>query len=569
MTGQFKHEVCNSNGERKSHMVLLIDNYDSFTYNLYQYIGEMYKDIRVARNDEITLDEIEKLAPAAIVISPGPGYPEKAGVSVEVVKRFGSRIPILGVCLGHQAVAAAYGGKIVHAALPMHGKTDGIIAQGSCPLFRGLPATFTAARYHSLVVEPSSLPECLSVTARAGSGEIMGLAHKQYPVFGLQFHPESVLTKYGRRILRNFLGDVAGLTLRPGAQEPIPQAERSQLKPFLKKVIEGNDLNEEEAREAMDCIMGDAATNAQIGAFLTALRMKGETADEVSGFARSMRGKAPNVTHNRAAIDIVGTGGDMANTFNISTTSSFVVAGAGFPVAKHGNRSVSSRSGAADVLEALGVNIALTPAQASECLDEIGIAFMFAQVFHKSMKYAAAPRKEMGVRSVFNILGPLSNPARAEYMLLGVYDETLLSLVANVLGKLGVKGALVVHGCDGLDEVTVCDQTQVCELRDGKIREYTIRPENLGLARAPKGALTGGTAEENARLTLDVLQGKAGAQRDAVVMNAAAALYAAGAARGLAEGAALAQKSIDSGAAFAKLRALIEKTNKYKMEHTA
>lgn len=550
-------------------MILLLDNYDSFTYNLYQYIGEMTEDIRVARNDEITLEEIETMQPQAIVISPGPGFPAAAGISVETVRRFGPKVPVLGVCLGHQAIAEAYGGKIIHAKTPMHGKTGEIMLELSCPLFRGLPQKISAARYHSLVAEPASLPACLQVTARSSDGEIMAVQHKEYPVFGLQFHPESVLTKYGKRILRSFLGDVAGIPLKPGAEEPIPEAERYELKQYIKKVIDGIDLTRQEARDAMDCIMGDGATNAQIGSFLTALRMKGETIEEVTGFASSMRGKAVPVPHQKAAIDIVGTGGDMANTFNISTTSAFVVAGAGFPVAKHGNRSVSSRSGSADVLEALGVNISLTPAQAAKCLDEIGLAFMFAQVFHKSMKYAAAPRREMGVRSVFNILGPLSNPASAEYMLLGVYDDALLELIANVLSNLGVKGAMVVHGGDGLDEVTVCAPTNICEVRDGKLIKYSITPEQFGLKTAGKGALTGGTAAENAALTLDILQGKSGVGRDAVLFNAGAALYTAGAAKDIAAGVELARQSIDSGAALKKLETLKEKTNAFLQERSA
>lgn len=538
-------------------MILLIDNYDSFTYNLYQYLGELHEPIQVVRNDAITLEEIEQMKPGAIVISPGPGHPNTGGISIPVIKRFLGVIPILGVCLGHQAIGAAFGAEIVHANEPIHGKTDTISLAADCPLFYGLPERLSVARYHSLVIDAQTLPDCLSIVAHADNGEIMAVAHQNAAVYGLQFHPESVMTKFGKKILRNFITKVAGLPVKTEdfEQSVVPAAERNLLKPFLKKVIDSEDLSTEEAMQAMECIMEGAATDAQIGSFLTGLRMKGETIEEITGFARAMRKKAASIP-SKDAVDIVGTGGDLSNTFNISTTAAFIVAGAGVTVAKHGNRSVSSRSGSADVLETLGVSIDLSPEDAETCLKELSLSFLFAPCFHKSMRFAASPRKEIGVRSVFNILGPLSNPAAAAYMVLGVYDRSLLEPMAKVLLNLGVTSAMVVHGTDGLDEITTAAATEICEVQDGKLIKYEITPEQFGFKRANKEDLVGGTPEENASITRSILEGMDGPKRDIALLNAAVAIYTAKKAGSIEEGLAMAVESVRSGAALAKLEAL-------------
>lgn len=543
-------------------MILLLDNYDSFTYNLCQRVGAFYPDIRVVRSDEITLDEIEALHPQAILISPGPGYPKDAGVSVEAVRRFSGKIPILGVCLGHQSIGEAFGGKTVPAVRLMHGKASAIALDSSCPLFRGFPEEITAARYHSLILDPESLPFCLKVTARDADGQIMGVQHRTEPTFGVQFHPESVMTPGGDRILYNFLKEVCHMELKTIAP-PIPAEKRVGLKPYLAAVVDGRNLTQQEARDAMNYIMSDEATDSQIAAFITALRMKGETIDEITGFAKVMREKAKQVPISPAAVDIVGTGGDLANSFNISTTSAFVAAGAGLRVAKHGNRSVSSKSGAADVLEALGVKIALAPEQAAECMEKCGMTFLFAQTYHGSMRFAAAPRRETGLRTVFNILGPLANPAHAEGMLLGVYDETLLEPLAKVLVNLGVKRAMLVHGNDGLDEVSISDKTAVCEIRGGKTIRYELNPTDYGLPLSRKSDIVGGTAKENAEITLGVLRGEKGPARDIVLLNAGCALYVGGAAESVQRGVSLAEHSIDSGAAMEKLNELKTLTNRF------
>jgi anthranilate phosphoribosyltransferase len=323
------------------------------------------------------------------------------------------------------------------------------------------------------------------------------------------------------------------------------------------KLIDQQDLTEEEAAQAMRQIMEGNATPAQIGAFLTALRIKGETIEEITGCARVMREKA---THIRApypnTVDTCGTGGDGSQSFNISTTAAFVVAGAGVPVAKHGNRAMSSRCGSADLLQALGVDIELSPERAEACLAEVGITFLFAPLFHSAMKYALGPRREIGVRTIFNILGPLTNPAGATLQILGVSRHDLAEPLAHVLGKLGSARAMVVHGTDGLDEITTTGETYIAALNAGQVVTYTISPEQFGLRRAPLGAFAGGDAQENAAITMAVLEGKHGPHRDVVLLNAAAALAVAGAAVDLKVGLELAAQALDSGAALQALRRL-------------
>jgi anthranilate phosphoribosyltransferase len=325
----------------------------------------------------------------------------------------------------------------------------------------------------------------------------------------------------------------------------------------ISKLVEQQDLSEDEAAQAMRQIMEGGATPAQIAAFLIALRIKGETVSEITGCARIMREKASHIQAPDAhVIDTCGTGGDGAQTFNISTTAAFVVAGAGIPVAKHGNRAMSSRCGSADLLQALGVAIELSPEVAEKCLAEVGIAFLFAPLFHSAMKHAIGPRRDIGVRTIFNLMGPLTNPASAKYQLVGVYARELTEPLARVLGNLGSTRALVVHGADGLDEITITGDTYVAALDQGTLSSYTIRPEQFGLSRVPREALAGGDAPQNAAITLAVLDGQQGPHRDVVLLNAAAALVVAGAASDLHAGLQLATQSIDSGAALEKLSRL-------------
>lgn len=329
----------------------------------------------------------------------------------------------------------------------------------------------------------------------------------------------------------------------------------------IQKLAEGRSLTEDEIMHAMNCIMEGNATQAQIGSFITALRIKGETIEEITGCARAMRVKAEKIAPQiEYYIDTCGTGGDGANTFNISTAAAFVAAAGGIPVAKHGNRSVSSRSGSADVLEALGVNIYLTPSQVQKCIEEVGIGFLFAPVFHKSMKHAAGPRKELGIRTIFNILGPLTNPANARGQVLGVYDAGLTEQIANVLMKLNIERAMVIHGMDGLDEITTTSLTKVSELKGNSVITYELDPQEYGFKRAERHELEGGDAKINADIVSSILNGEKGSRRDVVILNAAAALYVGKIANSIREGIKLAEEAIDSGRASEKLNALREFT---------
>ena len=349
------------------------------------------------------------------------------------------------------------------------------------------------------------------------------------------------------------------------------------IKEAIEKAVRGIDLSEKEAYDVFDEIMSGKATSAQIGALITALRMKGETVDEITGAAKVMREKSVHIDIGRKSVDIdrddinideetiidtCGTGGSGTNTFNISTTVAFVVAGCGIKVAKHGNRSASSLCGSADVLEALGVKLSVEPDVVRKCIADIGIGFLYAPSFHSAMKYAITPRKEVGVRTIFNILGPLSNPANAKSHLLGVYDAGLTETIAKVLKNLGSKRAFVVHGMDTLDEITITGKTKVTELKDGKIRTYYITPEKFGMKRATLRDIEGGNAKENAEIVMNVLKGERGPRRDIVLLNSGAALVSASRARDFKAGIKMAAESIDSGRALDKLLKLIELTNR-------
>lgn len=332
------------------------------------------------------------------------------------------------------------------------------------------------------------------------------------------------------------------------------------------EVIHSNDLSFETMRAVMNEMMEGKATHAQMGAFLAAMRMKGETIDEITACATVMREKCTKIHPNMDVLDIVGTGGDEANTFNISTISSFVVAAGGIPVAKHGNRSVSSKCGSADVLEALNVNIELSAQASQKILEEIGICFIYAPVYHASMKYAAPVRKDLKIRTIFNILGSLANPAGANLQLLGVYDENLVEPMARVLANLGVKRAMVVHGHDGLDEVTLCTTSTICEVNQGRLNSFFLTPEQVGLMRCEPMDLVGGSPKENAQIAMDILNGVKGPKRDVVVLNAAICLYMSHDQMTLRDCVKLAESLIDSKKAKEKLEKLIRLSHKIEKE---
>ena len=534
-------------------MFLIIDNYDSFTYNLYQYMLEAGGgEVRVFRNDKITLEEIERLAPGGIIISPGPGRPEEGGVSVDVIRRFGGRIPILGVCLGHQAIGYAFGGSIVQAKNIVHGKTEEIALDGK-GLFRNIPSPARFTRYHSLVIAKDSLPADLEVTAVSRDGEIMGVRHKSRLIEGVQFHPESIASEYGVKILRNFINY---------RRAPFDLARG------LAKLTAGSDLSEGEAALFMEELTEGELTDAQIAAFLTGLSAKRPSGREIASMASVLLKKKTTLSSGRPLLDTCGTGGDGKGTFNISSLAAVAASACGASVAKHGNRGVSSGSGSADFYRELGIPVELPPALALALLERTGFAFFFAPLYHGSMRHAAKARRELGIRTVMNLLGPLVNPAGAQYQLMGVYAEDLCRPAAEALALLGKRRAMVVHGLDGTDEISLSGPTKVVELCEGGgIREYFLDPESLGITLVPLSELHGGTAGENALVARSILEGESGGGStfggtrgimEAVSLNAGAALYLYGLAGGIREGYLEAKRAIASGAAAEKLARIVE-----------
>jgi len=541
-------------------MILLIDNYDSFSYNLYQMVGSIDPDIRVIRNDAMTVDEIRDLAPDRIILSPGPGRPEDAGICMDVVRELGPKIPILGVCLGHQAICAAYGSKITYAKELMHGKQSEAILDGNCLLFAGCPEVTQVGRYHSLAVEEDTLPECLTVMAKTPEGEVMAVKHKDFDIYGVQFHPESILTPDGAAMLKNFL------TLDRNSAD-IEQSRKGKetekmIQEAIKKLADREDLTYEEAEACVSEIMDGTTSQVQTAAFLMGEAVKGETTDEIAGAAYAMRSHATPFHHEGEVFEIVGTGGDGSNTINISTAAALVVAAGGVPVAKHGNVAASSKSGAADCLEALGVNTRLEPAEMEQVFERTGMAFMHAQVYHSAMKYVGPVRKEMGCHTIFNLLGPSTNPAHNTMQVMGVYKPELIDTMADVLMKLGVKDGCVVYGQDGMDEISVSAPTTVCEFHDGSKKTYEITPEQFGINRAKKEDITGGDAAENAQVVRDIFSGKeTGPKKDVVALNAGCGFYVAGKAVSIGDGVSLAEEIISSGKAQEKLEEFVAATN--------
>ncbi len=337
------------------------------------------------------------------------------------------------------------------------------------------------------------------------------------------------------------------------------------VKEYIGKVVIGENLTEEESYDALNKIMSGEASDAQIAAFITALRMKGETSEEIIGAARVMREKATKIhCVDEIVLDTCGTGGDEAGTFNISTIAALIATGAGATVAKHGNRAVSSKCGSMDVLKQLGVKIDISPAEVEKCVNEIGIGFLFAPVYHSAMKYAIGPRREVGIRTIFNIVGPLTNPAGAKHQLLGVFSDEYLETIANALDSLGSRHALIVCSSDGLDEITTTSVTNAFELKDEKIKDLIIDPEHFGFKPAKLEDLLGDTPEENAQTIIDILDGKEGPKTDVALLNAGAAIYVADKANSIEEGIELAKKAIKTGKAKEKLADLIKFTNQFE-----
>ncbi len=532
-------------------MILLVDNYDSFTHNLYQYLRELTEEeVRVIRNDRVSVEEVRRMAPSRIVISPGPGRPEEAGISVPLVKAFAGEVPILGVCLGHQAIGYAFGAQVIGARRIVHGKAE-LLRHDGRGVFRLIenPAAFT--RYHSLVVDPDTIPQELEISAWGDDGELMGLRHREYPVEGIQFHPESIASDQGKQVLKNFLRY---------RRDPF------ELRTALDSLIEGNHLSQERAEELMEELTEGNLSSAQIAAFLTAIRAKGATPEEIAGCAAVLQRKAVRIYPEGPTLDTCGTGGDGSGTFNISSLAALVAAACGVRVAKHGNRAVSSRVGSAGFYRSLGIDIELPPERSEELLNRNGFAFLFAPLFHGSMKHAAVPRREMGVRTIMNLVGPLANPAGAEYRLIGVYDASLCRPMAEAARLVGVRRGMVVHSRDGLDELSPAAVNDVVRFTEEEgLVEGTLDPADYGITGYSTDELVGGAPEINAREAQMLLAGTGRpALREAVALNAGAALWVYGSVGTIDEGIERAREALDSGIAQRKLEDTVAMSNRLR-----
>ncbi|HCM26154.1 MAG TPA: bifunctional anthranilate synthase component II/anthranilate phosphoribosyltransferase [Treponema sp.] len=524
-------------------MIVLIDNYDSFTYNVYQYFARLSsEEIRVIRNDEIDIEGLDALAPSRLVISPGPGRPEDAGISVQAIRHFAGRIPILGICLGHQAIGYAFGGRIVGAKRIRHGEAEPIALDGR-GVFRTIGTSSVFTRYHSLVIAEDSMPAELEVTARSSDGDVMGVRHRQFDIEGVQFHPESIASDGGEALIKAFLSY---------RREPFA------FKATLSKLIAGQDLDRAGAEAFMEELTDGTLDASKVTALLVAFAAKKPAAVEIAGCAAVLRRKKTRFVTKLETTDTCGTGGDESGSFNISSMAALVAAACGVPVAKHGNRAVSSKSGSADFYEALGIPVNITPAAAEELLERTNFAFLFAPLYHGAMKHAAAARKSIGLKTIMNLVGPLSNPASAKYQVIGVYDEGLLKPVAEAARLLGVERVLTVKSRDGMDEISPCAPTDVVEIgSDGIMKEYVFDPVMEGFGTYRLEELSGGDAAENARLARELIGGAGRpAIEAAVAFNAGAALYVSGRAASIAEGARIAASCLASGAVAAKLEEL-------------
>jgi len=518
---------------------LLIDNYDSFTYNVYQYLMELTSEaVEVVRSDAISLEEVEQRSPKGIIISPGPGRPENAGLSVEIVRRFTGSIPILGICLGHQAIGYAFGAEIVQAKHIVHGKAQMISHDGQ-GVFRSIPSPSVFTRYHSLVIKEDTIPADFEITATSDDGEIMGIRHIKHTVEGVQFHPESMASESGKRLLKNFLN------------------YKRHAFPFshhLEKTINGENLSKQAAGEFMEELTEGNLTPAQIAGFLTALNAKGITSEEIAGCAEVLQKKRVPVKVEHPVLDTCGTGGDGLGTFNISSMTAIAASACGAVVAKHGNRAVSSVSGSADFYRALGIAADLPPDKAAELIKKTGFGFLFAPLFHGAMRFAAQARRELGVKTLMNLLGPLVNPAAAEYQLIGVFSEKYCLPVAEAAKLLGLRRVLVVHSQDGMDEISVHAPTRlVMADENGKITDTLFRPAELGISGYTVKDLAGGSAEENAAIARDLMRNEGhDAIRIAVSLNAGAALYIYGLVESIEEGYAKATQAFKDGSILNK-----------------
>ncbi len=504
-------------------MYVVIDHFDSFTHNLVQMLRETTPtEVRSIRAGTYTQDELEKLPIDGLVMSPGPGGPEEYPESLETIRRFTGRVPILGVCLGHEQLVAAYGGRIRRGKRIMHGKTDEMLSDGR-GVFRNIASPSSFMRYHSLVADPD-LPDCLEASAWSRlDGDVMAVRHKDHPVEGVQFHPESIGSESGRRVLENFVNY---------RREPFP------TRAILTRLLKGENLDVETARAFMLEVAEGNITDSQLAGYLCALEAKGITAEEIAGCASVLVDKRVPFKASVPVLDIVGIGGDNKGSFNLSSMAAVATAAVGQPMAKHGGRAVSSFCGSADFYAELGYPLMLAPKKSEELLEKTGFAFLFAPLYHSAMKHATVARRELAVRTMMNLLGPLSSPARAEYQVLGVPEPSLLRPIARAAALLGVKKVMTICSEDGLDEFSCAAPTRYMIGGVGQEeQEFVFDPTEAGIPLSGQEALAGGTAEENAAIARKLMDGEIeGGLLDAVSLNAGAGLFLAGKAESIADG---------------------------------
>ncbi|WP_294428264.1 bifunctional anthranilate synthase component II/anthranilate phosphoribosyltransferase [uncultured Treponema sp.] len=540
-------------------MIAFIDNKDSFTFNIVQSLERVSGDkVCVFRSEESTVAEIEAAKPSHIIVGPGPGTPETAGISIEAIRYFAGKVPVLGICLGHQSIGAAFGAKIVGAKYIRHGIVEEISTDGK-GIFRNVGPKCSFTRYHSLVVDEATLPNDFEVTARAKDGDIMGIRHKSLVIEGVQFHPESIASEKGDELFKGFLNY---------------RRENMCYSKLLNQLIDEKKPLSREQSEGFIGELAEGSMDEKIAAsVLTAMAARGlPTADEMTGAASAMlKKKAKFPLENVGLAEIVGTGGDGKGSFNISSLSALVAASCGQTMAKHGNRAVSSKSGAADFFENLGVNIMANPGKTAELVKKTGFGFLMAPVYHSAMRFAAPVRKTLGIKTVFNVLGPLLNPANAEYEVLGVYSKDLLKDYAHAAKSLGARRVMVVNSADGYDEISPCAPTTVYQIDEkGRENQYIINPKDFGITDADESELYGGNGADNAALAMEVLNGKGRKTiRYAVGLNTAAVLYLCGKARTLKDGYAMALEAIDSGKTLAKLQEIQKVSNDLKEDVAA
>ncbi len=500
-------------------MILLIDNYDSFVFNIKTMLNQLTNDeIAVYRNDKITLDEIKRLSPNAIILSPGPKHPKDSGICLEIFKAR-LNVPVLGICLGHQALGLCFGAKIQRLKEVAHATSSQISLIAQSELFREFPKDFSVMRYHSL--EVVDLPSELEALAYTKDKVLMAMRHKDLPYFGVQFHPESYFSEYGLKIFENFL-KFKGQTSQKVSEKPT-------LTGFITKLQDNQGLNTDDFAQICQIIASREYEAVQLGALLVLITEKSLDERSLSALVSNILKYSQTFNDESEMIDIVGTGGDGFKSINISTTTAFILGALGVKVAKHGNRAISSASGSSDVLSALKIPAFDSIAKQVKVLDEQGLTFFHAPFFHSLVGEVKEVRSKLGVRTVFNVLGPLLHPNLSlKYQLMGNYHAPVHKLLIEVLRNLGRKHALVVRGNDGMDEISICDETSIYELKDGQIFNYTISPEQFGFKRAFHSEIVGGDAKQNAKILLDTLSGKQkGAKFDIVVLNAMFALYTA------------------------------------------